>query len=193
MKVQKNFLIDVFRCIGCDTCSIACKMENAVPVGENRLRILNPQQRTVFDKPVGDYPQLTMEWWPVMCQHCEDAPCIDDCPTYAIHQRADGMVEIDAELCIGCQNCGAACPYDAISFDAASGTADKCNMCDHGNGADPRPMCVETCPTRAIAFVDAAALPTAVQEWRPGRSVDLLNEDAGTRPTTRYLFRDARA
>ena len=121
MRVEKQFLIDIFRCIGCDTCSVACKMENGLPVGENRLRILNPQQRTVFDKPLGSYPELKMEWWPVMCQHCEDAPCIDDCPTWAIHQREDGLVEIDPELCIGCQNCGAACPYDAISFDSALG------------------------------------------------------------------------
>ena len=66
MRVEKQFLIDIFRCIGCDTCSVACKMENGLPVGENRLRILNPQQRTVFDKPVGSYPELKMEWWPVL-------------------------------------------------------------------------------------------------------------------------------
>jgi Fe-S-cluster-containing dehydrogenase component len=98
------------------------------------------------------------------------------------------MVEIDPELCIGCQNCGAACPYDAISFDEASGTADKCNLCDHrAPGQDP--LCVVTCPTRAIALVDADAVEQAVRHWRPGREVGLLNEDAGTRPTTRYLFR----
>lgn len=190
MRVEKQFLIDIFRCIGCDTCSVACKMENGLPVGENRLRILNPQQRTVFDKPVGSYPELKMEWWPVMCQHCEDAPCIDDCPTWAIHQRADGLVEIDPELCIGCQNCGAACPYDAISFDSALGTADKCNLCDHRGPEQPEPPCVMTCPTRAIILVDADKADAAVQEWRPGRDVHRLNEEAGTRPTTRYLFRD---
>jgi Fe-S-cluster-containing dehydrogenase component len=98
-------------------------------------------------------------------------------------------VEIDAELCIGCQNCGAACPYDAISFDARLGTADKCNLCDH-RGPSQDPPCVITCPTRAIAVSPAEDMPSAVQHWRPGRQVGILQEEAGTRPTTRYLFRE---
>ncbi len=189
MKPGKSFVIDVFRCIGCDTCAIACKMENAVPIGQHRLRILNPQQRIIHDKPVGTYPQLKMEWWPVMCQHCEDAPCVDDCPTYAIHQRADGMVDIDADMCVGCQNCGAACPYDAISFDKDVGTADKCNMCDHRVQENLDPMCVIVCPTRAIHFGDndgADGRLAAIVDRRPS---DRLNEDADTRPSVQFVFR----
>ncbi len=190
MKPKKSFVIDVFRCIGCDTCSIACKMENGVPIGQHRLRILNPQQTIVFDKPVGTYPDLKMEWWPVMCQQCEDAPCIDDCPTYAIHQRADGLVEIDPEMCVGCQNCGVACPYDAINFDSAVGTADKCNMCDHRVQENLEPMCVEVCPTRAIHFGDVDEPDGKLERVVKNRPVDILNEGAGTKPTIQFIFRD---
>ena len=190
MIQHKGFVIDIFRCIGCDTCSIACKMENSVPVGQNRLKILNPQQSTVFDKPVGKFPDLTMEWWPVMCQHCENSPCVDDCPTYAIHRRADGMVEIDAQMCVGCQNCGEACPYDAISFDEEVGTADKCNMCDHRVEEGLQPMCVEVCSTRAIHFGDLADEEGKLQQLISSKPTDILNEDANTRPAIHFVFRD---
>jgi molybdopterin-containing oxidoreductase family iron-sulfur binding subunit/tetrathionate reductase subunit B len=186
----KGFVIDVFRCIGCDTCSIACKMENSVPIGQNRLRILNPQQKTVFDKPTGKYPDVSMEWWPVMCQHCEDAPCIDDCPTYAIHMREDGMVEIDEEMCVGCQNCGEACPYDAIDFNSEVGTADKCNMCDHRVQDGLQPMCVEVCPTRAIHYGDVEDTNGKLAKLVSNRSADILNEDARTKPAISFIFRD---
>ena len=190
MSERKGFVIDVFRCIGCDTCSIACKMENNVPIGQHRLRILNPQQTTVYDKPTGHYPDLSMEWWPVMCQHCVDAPCIDDCPTYAIHKRNDGLVEIDPEMCVGCQNCGEACPYDVISFDKDVGTADKCDMCDHRVQDGLQPMCVEVCPTRAIHFGDIEKTDGDLPKLIDSRPSDILNEDAGTNPSNYYIFRD---
>lgn len=189
MSKHKGFVVDIFRCIGCDTCAIACKMENNVPLGQHRLKILNPQQNMVFDKPTGSFPELSMEWWPVMCQHCEDAPCIDDCPTYAIHMRDDGMVNIDAQMCVGCQNCGEACPYDAISFDENVGTADKCNMCDHRVEEGLQPMCVEVCPTRAIHFGDWNDPGSELQKQVKQKPSDILNEDAGTRPSIQFVFR----
>ncbi|MCF7981067.1 MAG: 4Fe-4S dicluster domain-containing protein [Pseudomonadales bacterium] len=189
MSDRKAFLIDIFRCIGCDTCSVACKMENDIPLGQSRLRILNPQQTTVFDKPNGQYPDLEMEWWPVMCQHCDDAPCVNDCPTYAIHQREDGLIEIDPEMCVGCQNCGELCPYGAINFNSDIGTSDKCDMCDHRVQEGLQPMCVEVCPTRALYFGDIKDPDGRLLPIIKNRPSDILNEDAGTQPTTQFVFR----
>jgi molybdopterin-containing oxidoreductase family iron-sulfur binding subunit/tetrathionate reductase subunit B len=189
MNERKGFVIDLFRCIGCETCSIACKMENSVPLGQHRLRILNTQQRMVFDKPAGHYPDLKMAWWPVMCQHCIDAPCVSVCPTNAIHQRDDDLVQIDAVMCVGCQNCGEACPYDAISFSSDIGTADKCNMCDHRVHEGLEPMCVEVCPTRAIHFGDLNDTASYMNRLVNKRPTDLLNENAGTNPSVRFVFR----
>lgn len=193
MRPGKAFVIDTFRCIGCNTCSVACKMENGLPVGQSRLRVLNPQQTTVFDKSEGYYPDLTLAWWPVMCQHCSEPPCVNDCPTHAIRQRDDGLVEIDPVMCVGCQNCGELCPYGAITFDSDIGTADKCDMCDHRLEAGLQPMCVEVCPTRALHFGNIVEPDIELRTLIESRSDGRLNEEAGTGPTTRFLFREPAA
>jgi phenylacetyl-CoA:acceptor oxidoreductase subunit 1 len=96
---------DLRRCIGCQTCTASCRHANATPPGV--------QWRRVLDVELGEYPDVHRAFVPVGCQHCEEPPCRDVCPTLATKKRADGIVTIDYDLCIGCAYCAVACPYQA--------------------------------------------------------------------------------
>ena len=96
---------DLRRCVGCQTCTASCKHANATPPGV--------QWRRVLDMEVGEYPDVQRAFVPVGCQHCDEPPCMDVCPTTATKKRADGIVTIDYDLCIGCAYCAVACPYQA--------------------------------------------------------------------------------
>lgn len=98
---------DLDRCVGCQTCAAVCRQTNATQPGV--------QWRKVLDLEFGDYPDVQRVFMPVGCQHCADPPCMHVCPSTATRQRADGIVTIDYDLCIGCAYCAVACPYRARS------------------------------------------------------------------------------
>ncbi|MEJ8835013.1 4Fe-4S dicluster domain-containing protein [Ramlibacter sp. AN1133] len=96
---------DLRRCVGCQTCTASCKHANATPP--------DVQWRRVLDVEVGEYPDVQRAFIPMGCQHCDEPPCAEVCPTTATRKRADGIVTIDYDLCIGCAYCTVACPYQA--------------------------------------------------------------------------------
>jgi Fe-S-cluster-containing dehydrogenase component/DMSO reductase anchor subunit len=98
-------IADLDRCIGCQTCVAACRHANATSPGV--------QWRKVLDLESGVYPSVSRTFIPVGCQHCDDPPCMHVCPTTATRKRADGIVSVDYDLCIGCAYCDVACPYQA--------------------------------------------------------------------------------
>lgn len=98
-----GMLIDLRRCIGCYSCMIACKQEHFLPPGINWTRILTSE--------TGEYPRVRRQSYPVLCNHCEEAPCVKVCPTGATTRREDGIVVIDANKCVGCRYCIISCPY----------------------------------------------------------------------------------
>jgi phenylacetyl-CoA:acceptor oxidoreductase subunit 1 len=100
-----GMVADLERCVGCQTCTAACKHVNATSPAV--------QWRKVLDLEVGAYPDVKRVFVPVGCMHCEDPPCMHVCPSTATGQRKDGIVTIDYELCIGCAYCAVACPYQA--------------------------------------------------------------------------------
>ncbi|NKB20256.1 MAG: 4Fe-4S dicluster domain-containing protein [Alphaproteobacteria bacterium] len=154
---QKNFLIDVDKCTGCNLCVVACKDEH---VDSSYTPWTKPQpeggQFWMNVKPVerGTIPRVRMNFLPTMCQHCEDAPCISSCPEEAIKTREDGLVWIDAELCTGCGDCQPACPYDVIYKNDDLNIAQKCTGCAHRVDEGDLPRCVDVCPHEAISFGD---------------------------------------
>ena len=96
---------DLERCVGCQTCTASCRHANATSPAV--------QWRKVLDLEVGSYPNVSRVFIPVGCQHCEDPPCMHVCPTTATRKRADGIVTVDYDICIGCAYCEMACPYQA--------------------------------------------------------------------------------
>ena len=111
-------VVDLDRCIGCHGCEIACKNENNIALGEYWNKV-------VERGPFGEYPDLEMYFLPTMCQQCQDAPCVNVCPTGASYRDADGMVLVDKEKCIGCKYCMMACPYGVRSWNAAESVVEN--------------------------------------------------------------------
>lgn len=137
---------DLERCTGCHACSVACKVENDVPLGNFRTKVYYYDQ--------GTFPKVRRQFLPVVCQQCEDAPCLKACPTKALTRDADGVVRIDTKVCQGNGDCTDACPYGAIYVDPETNLADKCDFCSHRIALGMEPACVETCPGETILFGD---------------------------------------
>jgi Fe-S-cluster-containing dehydrogenase component len=171
--------IDLAACVGCAACSIACSVENEVPVGTHRLWIRNTT--------VGTFPDLVVEHRPEACLHCEHPPCVGVCPTGATFVRADGIVDIEPRRCIACSACIAACPYDARSMHPG-GFVTKCDFCKHRVAQGRVPACVETCPTLCRTFGDLMDPQSEVSvALRGARRIDVLRPGLGTGPNLYYL------
>ena len=139
-------VLDQTRCIGCHACTTACKSENEVPVGVTRTYVKSVD--------VGTFPTARRAFQVTRCNQCEDAPCVEACPTGAMFQRPDGIVDFDKQVCIGCKACMAACPYDAIFINPEDHSAEKCNFCAHRLEVGLEPACVVVCPVEAIVVGD---------------------------------------
>lgn len=121
------------------------QMDNARTTS-NRLRTENQELKT-------ETKELKKELGK-SCQHCDHAPCVDVCPTGAsFRDAASGIVDVNPDLCVGCQYCIAACPYRVRFIHPVTKTADKCDFCRKTNlQAGKLPACVEACPTKALTF-----------------------------------------
>lgn len=136
-------------CIGCTACMDACRETNQVPEGVSRLEIFRSQ-------PYGEFPNVQYEFFRQSCQHCSNAPCVQVCPTGASFvDKETGIVDVNPDLCVGCQYCIAVCPYRVRFIHPEKKSADKCNFCRDTNLAQGKePACVEICPTKALTFGD---------------------------------------
>ena len=144
--VQWAKVIDHTRCIGCHACTTACKSENLVPLSVTRTYVKHVD--------IGVFPQARRAHQVTRCNQCAHAPCVTACPTTAMFKRADGIVDFDKSICIGCKACMAACPYDAIFINPDDHSAEKCNFCAHRIDMQLEPACVVVCPTQAILVGD---------------------------------------
>lgn len=188
MSKKMGFVINTKRCVGCKTCTVACKMENNVAADLARIRVLDDNDELVYNRPAGTYPNLQMNFVPIPCQHCENPACVDVCPTGASQKREDGVVFIDKETCIGCGACILACPYDSGQMDEEEKVVDKCDLCRHRIDAGKEPMCVLCCPGRAIVAGDLNDPNSEAYKLLNSSSVTTLKPEEGTKPATHYIF-----
>lgn len=155
MLIDTNKLGD-----GGDAMIAACKQEHGWGDDPNA----SAAQQSQWVRKVTFTDKLTHKQTalPVMCQHCESAPCVDVCPTGASFKRADGIVLVDKHICIGCRYCMMACPYKARSFvhehlenqqphsPRGIGTVESCNLCVHRIDKGEQPACIEAATGAAI-------------------------------------------
>ncbi len=177
-RVRWAKVIDHTRCIGCHACSTACKSENEVPLGVHRTYVKYAE--------VGTFPQVKRHFQVTRCNQCDDAPCVEICPTSAMHRRPDGIVDFDKSICIGCKACMAACPYDAIFINPDDHSAEKCNFCAHRIDVGLEPACVTVCPTQAILVGDLDDPGSRVAQIAHRESVAVRRPEKGTQPKLFY-------
>ena len=173
-------VVDLHRCVGCHSCSLACKTEHAVPLGNFRTRVHYLQQPD----------ELQMKFVPLLCMHCQDAPCIDVCPTSALGKLDDGRVVINDERCNGTKACIPACPYGAISIRRDTGRAEKCDFCVQRTSVGLEPACVEACPTDALRFGDMDDPTDPVSTYAAATKATAYKADKATRPSVVYVGHD---
>jgi Fe-S-cluster-containing dehydrogenase component/formate-dependent nitrite reductase membrane component NrfD len=171
-------VIDQTRCIGCHACTTACKSENDVPLSVTRTYVKHVD--------VGLYPQARRAHQVTRCNQCQHPPCVAACPTAAMFQRADGIVDFDKSICIGCKACMAACPYDAIFINPADHSAEKCNFCAHRIDAGLEPACVVVCPVEAILVGDLHDESSKVARLVQRDVVNVRRPEKETRPKLFY-------
>ena len=174
-----GMLIDLRKCIGCQSCTAACKFENNVPEGVFRT--------WVPDVELGTYPDTRRAFLPRLCNHCERPSCVEVCPAGATWQRRDGIVEIDYDVCWGCGACVNACPYDARFIDPVTKTANKCTFCSQRVDQGLLPACVETCVGGARQFGDLHNPSDPMTKQILTEAVQQLKPDTGNEPRVFYI------
>jgi formate dehydrogenase iron-sulfur subunit len=161
-----GFFTDTSVCIGCKACEVACKEWNELPGHD-------PAFRDGFDNTgsldeqnwrhvqfIDNVPDETSnagqgKAWLMMsdvCKHCTHASCLEVCPTGAIIRTEFDTVFIQPDVCNGCRDCIAACPYGVIGLDEHKNVAQKCTLCYDRLQGGMEPACAKACPTQSIQF-----------------------------------------
>ena len=173
------FWLDASSCSGCKACQVACQDRHGLAP--------DVRWRRVYEVTGGGWERTGDAWvssvfaynLSMACNHCERPICAEVCPTRAITKRADGLVLIDADRCMGCRYCEWSCPYGAPQYDAAAGVMTKCTFCVDELDAGRPPACVAACPLRVLDFGTVEALEA---RHGPGAVPAPLPDPSLTRP-----------
>ncbi len=181
---MKAFLIDITKCVGCHSCQIGCKDEHcdndwspyAKPqpeIGQFWLKV-DQQER-------GSIPHVKVTYMPVLCNHCENAPCMKAAKNGAVYRRDDGLVLIDPEKAKGQRAIMEACPYDVVYWNDELDIPQKCTGCAHlldGDGPISVPRCMDNCHIDVITFGEESELDLD--------GTEVLHPEWGTKPRVFY-------
>ena len=185
MNKHLAIVIDQDRCIGCEACSVACRIENNTQLFYINVETQGGENK---DTPQGKFPDLNLNFLPKLCNHCENPPCEESCPVNAIIRRDDGIVFLDRDLCTGCRACLEACPYGIIVFNENTNIAEKCNLCSHRIDNDMEPFCVICCEAQALFFGDLNDPNSKVSQLVSQRDTFRLKIEENTNPSICYCL-----
>ena len=170
-----GFFTDSTLCIGCKACEVACKEWNEVPhdgfslsglsydntltLGHSTWRHVKFVEREPVIGRGGNAPELmSWEFSSDVCKHCENAGCLEACPTGSIVRTEFGGVYVQPDICNGCGYCVVSCPFGVIDRRPDDGRAFKCTFCYDRQKAGEIPACAKACPTQSILFGDLEEL-----------------------------------
>lgn len=184
-------VIDVDRCVGCYGCFLACRDEH---VGNDHPPLAlgqpaaNQRWIDVREHERGSFPKVKVDYVPVPCLHCADAPCMAAAVDGAIYRRDDGIVIIDPAKALSQRDLVTACPYRVIFWNEAANVPQKCTLCAHLLDVGwQEPRCAEVCPTQAIVFGDLADLDSAIAKLCAAKPIEDLHPEFATKPQVHYL------
>ncbi|MGI2258439.1 DMSO/selenate family reductase complex B subunit [Shewanella sp. GXUN23E] len=152
--IQYGFYLDASKCSGCKTCQVACKDRSNMIVGPKWRRVYEYTGGSWQQNPNGTFTQdIFACYLALSCNHCNNPKCVQACPTGAMHKdRQTGLVRVFEESCIGCEACARACPYDAPQIHPERRVMTKCDGCYDRLKQGLAPVCVASCPQRALEF-----------------------------------------
>lgn len=202
--VQYGMVIDLHKCVGCHSCSVACKSEWRVPddFGRSWVKRLGPE-----NTPHG----ISYTFYPGLCNHCDTPSCVEACPTKKVAKKFEdqdrqqamfadvaaiwkdpltGIVQIDKRRCSGCGACADACPYEAIYINrelGGSGVADKCDFCVERLALGLEPACIIACPVDARVFGDLNDPDSDVRQVKQQGAEGLRSSQIDIGPNVYYL------
>lgn len=151
---QLGFYINQSLCTGCKACGVSCKDKNNLDVGINYRRVYTSEEGSFMQIPGGGLVQnIKSYYFSISCNHCTHPKCLSSCPTGAITKnKKNGIVTIDQDICAGTQLCVKACPYGGPQYNKKNFKSNKCDFCIDLQAKGDEPVCVATCPMRAIEF-----------------------------------------
>ncbi len=196
----------------CTACTEACRNAHNVPDFEgNELHEI----KWIWKEKKFDHVFPNFEHHPlpsrvskkpvlVLCNHCDNPPCVRVCPTKATWRRDDGIVMMDWHRCIGCRYCVVACPYGSRSFNWVNprpyikhltmnfptrmkGVVEKCTLCEERLSRNLRPNCVEACPHGALVFGDIGDPDSDVSKILAAEYTIRRKPSLGTNPEVYYV------
>ncbi len=186
-----GMLINIDKCNGCYNCFLACRDEYE---GNDYLpfSIAQPSEgkpwMQVVEKERGTTPKVKVDYIPIPCFQCSDAPCVNKSSDGAVYRRPDGIVIIDPEKAKGNKNILSDCPYRLIYWNAEKNVAQKCTFCAHLlDQGWKEPRCVEACPSGALIFGDLDDPKSNISKLMSASETDELNPAFALKPNVRYI------
>lgn len=195
------YLIDTRKCIGCGSCVRACSRENDVPDGYFRTWVeryeVSATGRTTIDSPNGGMDGFEQHvsgqdvtkafFFPKLCCHCTNTPCVQLCPVGASFRTLDGVILVDETRCIGCGYCVQACPYGSRFIHPEKHVASKCTLCYHRLTRGLKQACIQACPVQARRLGDTKMVGDEVAKIIATQRVQILQPELLTEPNCYYL------
>lgn len=152
MVKQFGFILDTNRCLGCGTCSQACRFNNRLPPNLVWRSIRKVEEQV----PEG----ARVFYLSLACNHCANPECLRVCPQGAYAKRRDGIVIHSSQKCTGCKSCVSACPFSVPKIHPITGKASKCQLCYERLDRGAEPNCVTACPTSALQLREVQSVPS---------------------------------